>query len=440
MEYISRYIDSLLLQWKCQERRKPLLLRGARQVGKTSAVRHLAEQFDYYIEVDLNEQRQLHTLFEQGLSPEQIAMQMGVILEVPVVAGRTLLFLDEIQACPAAINSLRYFYERFSDLHIIAAGSLLEFTLAELSSFGVGRVESVFMYPLCFDEFLLAVGQQMLLSVIRQASYDKPLVQPVHEKAVQWVRLFMLIGGMPEVIAYYRDTKDLLGCQRLLDTLIVSYADDFKKYSRQANPLLLNKVLLSVAEQHAGKFVYSHVDRLERVLNIKAALQMLCRAGLVIPVTGTAGNGVPLEAEVNDRYRKMLVVDTGLMQRLLHLDVTPTLIDGSADVVNKGVLAEAFVGLELMKQQSAFAPAQLYYWQREERNALAEVDYLAEVKGKVLPIEVKAVAGGRMRSLQMFINAKKTEYGVRLSLDNFSKEGNIRAYPLYAVRNIFINN
>jgi len=439
MEYISRHIDDVLRQWKDDIHRKPLLLRGARQVGKTCAVRHLALQFDYYAEVDLNEQRKLHVLFEQDLSPQQIAAQLGVLLDIPVVAGKTLLFLDEIQACPAAINSLRYFYERFPELHLVAAGSLLEFALAELPSFGVGRVQSVFMYPLCFNEFLPAVGQTALAEAISHASPAAPLVEPVHEKAVQWLRVFMLIGGMPEVVASYSRRQDLVKCQQVLDGLIVSYMDDFKKYSRRANPLLLQKVLYSVAEQHTGKFVYSRVESTERTALIKEALQMLCMAGLVIPVTASAGNGVPLGAETKENFKKMLLLDTGIMQRMLHLDVSSMLIEKEADVVNKGILAEVFAGLEQVKAQSPYAPAALYYWQREERNALAEVDYLAEIHGRVVPVEVKAGTRGTMRSMQMFLQLKHGDYGVRLSLENFSSYDNVRAYPLYAVANLLHN-
>ncbi|MBO4739347.1 MAG: ATP-binding protein [Bacteroidales bacterium] len=437
MEYIEREIDKVLLQWKNQLHHKPLLIRGARQVGKTYAIRHLAKQFEYYVEIDLNEHYDFHVLFQQGLSPQQIAEQLSVLVNIPIVEKKTLLFLDEIQACPEAINALRYFYEKYPGLHVIAAGSLLEFTLAELPSFGVGRVQSIFMYPFCFNEFLRATGNASLCTAIKNASPQYPLSQPVHEKARQLLRQFLLLGGMPEVVATYVETQNIRECQQVLDTLIVSYTDDFKKYRKRANPILLQKALYAVAEQNTGKFVYSHVDRESRVDVIKEAVNMLCMAGLIIPVTHTSGNGIPLGAEMNEKYRKMLLFDTGIMQRLLHLEVANILLASDMDIINRGILAEVFVGLEIVKSQSCFLPASLFYWRREEKNAVAEVDYLIERNNAVCPIEVKAGAKGAMKSMRMFMQLKQIARGVRTSMENFAQLADADIYPLYAIANLF---
>ena len=189
MSYLERLIDKELLHWAKAEQHKPLLLRGARQVGKTSAVRHLAKNFKHYVEVDLNDQRELHQLFEQGYSPQQICQQLSVILDIPIEEGNTLLFLDEIQACPAAINKLRYFYEKMPQLHVIAAGSLLEFALRDLPSFGVGRIRSIFMYSFCYQEFLWALGKRTLADMVVQASPEQPLPELIHAKALEYLVL-----------------------------------------------------------------------------------------------------------------------------------------------------------------------------------------------------------------------------------------------------------
>ncbi len=291
--YYPRKIDDVLKKWAEATDRRPLLLRGARQVGKTTAVRNLGKQFSNFVEIDLNEKSQLHPLFDGKLSPQEITEQISLLEGQPIVAGKTLLFIDEIQACPDAINRLRYFYERYPELHVIAAGSLLEFALAELPSFGVGRIRSVFMYPFSFNEFLNAAGQGAFIEAIEKSGPEKPLSVPAHEKLLQLLRKFMIIGGMPEIVSHYLETKDINAARSLLDALITSYRDDFKKYRSKANPILINTVLDAVARQGQGKFVYSKVGQDIRTSQVKEALQTLILAGLVYPVTHTSANGHP---------------------------------------------------------------------------------------------------------------------------------------------------
>ena len=326
MRYLQRNIDKELISWSKDKFMKPLLLRGARQVGKTSAVRHLAESFEYYVEIDLNTRQDIHPLFNSGYTPQQICQQLSLIVGTPIVEGRTLLFLDEIQACPSAINSLRYFYEQLPRLHLIAAGSLLEFALRDLPSFGVGRVRSLFMYSFCFYEFLLALGRNDLVEVISKASPDQPLFDIVHKKVLEYFRLFLIIGGMPECVVQYVETQDALLCQRTLNELMVSYEDDFKKYHSRVPEGLLKDVLRSVALQGQGKFVYSQVDTTFRIPQIKEALEMLQMAGLIYSVVHTSGNGIPLYAEANEKYRRYIMMDTGLLQRFLGLNLQDILM------------------------------------------------------------------------------------------------------------------
>lgn len=278
MRYLDRFIDGELEKWSKSALRKPLLLRGARQVGKTSAVRHLGEKFKYYVEIDLNDQRELHTLFEKGYTPQQICQQLAVILDIPIEEGETLLFFDEIQACPAAINKLRYFYEKMPRLHVIAAGSLLEFALRDLPSFGVGRIRSIFMYSFCFQEFLWALGKRSLADMIVHATPSSPLPELIHTKALEYLRTFLVIGGMPECVSTYVQTENMLECQQVLNELMQSYQDDFKKYHEKVPVGLLKDVLRSVALQGQGKFVYAQVDTACRTPQIKEALNKIGRA------------------------------------------------------------------------------------------------------------------------------------------------------------------
>lgn len=306
MKYLDRFIDGELEKWSKSALRKPLLLRGARQVGKTSAVRHLGEKFKYYVEIDLNDQRELHTLFEKGYTPQQICQQLAVILDTPIEEGETLLFFDEIQACPAAINKLRYFYEKMPRLHVIAAGSLLEFALRDLPSFGVGRIRSIFMYSFCFQEFLWALGKRSLADMIVHATPFSPLPELIHTKALEYLRTFLVIGGMPECVSTYVQTENMLECQQVLNELMQSYQDDFKKYHEKVPVGLLKDVLRSVALQGQGKFVYAQVDTACRTPQIKEALNMLCMAGLVYSVVHTDSNGIPLFAEAKEKYKRYI--------------------------------------------------------------------------------------------------------------------------------------
>ncbi len=436
MRYLDRFIDKELLEWSRSESHKPLLLRGARQVGKTSAVRHLGENFKNYVEIDLNDRRELHALFEQGFSPQQICQQLSVIVDTPIEEGNTLLFLDEIQACPAAINKLRYFYEKMPGLHVVAAGSLLEFALRDLPSFGVGRIRSIFMYSFSYQEFLLAMGKSALATMVRQASPYTPLPDLIHSKALELFRIFLVIGGMPECVAKYVETKSMLECQRILNELMISYQDDFKKYHEKVPEGLLRDVLRSVALQGQGKFVYSQVDSACRTSQIKEALDMLCMAGLVYSVVHTDSNGVPLFAEAKEKYKRYIFMDTGLLQRMLELDLTDVLVSDDLKLVNRGALAETFVGTELVKNRSPYQNDNLYCWHREKKNSNAEVDYVISHGGVIYPIEVKSGLRGSMQSLRIFLEAKHLEKGIRTSLENFGAYDDILVYPLYGIGNV----
>lgn len=436
MKYIERKIDKELSEWKNQQERMPLLLRGARQVGKTSSVRHLGQQFKNYVEVDLNRHEDYHAFFGSGLSPQEICRQLSFAENKPIVPGETLLFIDEIQACPAAINSLRYFYEQYPELHVVAAGSLLEFVLAELPSFGVGRVRSAFMYPLCFEEFLTACGERLLAEAYREASPSQPLSETIHDRLVRRLKTFMVIGGMPKAVAAYVEHGDLNKCQMVLNDLYVSYFDDFKKYNRRVPSERVVSVLEAVARQRQGRFVYSNVNDNLTLPQVKQAVELLLKAGLIYSVKHTSANGIPLGAEVNDRYQRLAVFDTGLLQRILQLDLRDIYNISDVTLVNNGNMAENLVATELIKAHSCYEPCQLYCWHREKSGSQAEVDFVVQRGYDVIPIEVKAGTRGAMQSLRIFMAEKRLDYGIRTSLENFAQYDDIRVYPLYAISNM----
>lgn len=438
--YFKRSIDVELQRWMKETKRKPLLLRGARQIGKSSTVRNLGKSFKYYVEVNFDDRKELSQLFEKPLSPQEICDQLALFYRTPIIPGETLLFLDEIQMSRAALTRLRYFYEQYPELHLIAAGSLLEFAIAEMPSFSVGRIRSLFLYPFSFEEFITAFGDEMLVAAYRKASPEKPLSEIIHKQLVERLKIFLIIGGMPESVSEYVRTKNLLHSSQVLGDIIVSLKSDFAKYKERVPALRIAEVFNSVVRQAEGKFVYERVAESGSNVMIKQALELLIMAGLVYPITHTAANGIPLGAEINPKYRRVILCDTGLFQHILNLDVSQILITDDFQVVNKGALAEIFAGTELLKASSCYDEAQLYCWHREKSQSNAQVDYVIQHNNSVLPIEIKAGTKGAMQSLRVFMTEKHLTKGVRSSLENFSRYENISVYPLYAISNLMISN
>lgn len=453
--YIERYIDALLLEWKNSSSLKPLLLRGARQVGKSWAVKHLGESFTYYLEVNFEKRPDIKDVFERVHEVHDLANNLSLLYNVPVVAGQTLLFLDEVQDCPAAIKSLWAFKEDFPELHVVAAGSLLEFALQDLPSFGVGRIRSLFVYPFSFDEFLVAEGKSSWLEAKQQADNEKPLLMPLHNDIVQHYRTFLMVGGMPASVAAWVTTHDYRNCQTELDDIQLTYYDDFKKYAKKVDPTLLRNTLQSVILQIGNKFTYSKVDGSYRAEEVKKALKLLSDAGIVKRVSHTAANGLPLGAEVNEKFRKYSYLDSALLLRILDMDLggarqlTDLIVAGTAeDLVNKGGLAEMVLGWELIKYSSPRSQHDLYYWENTADGTRSEVDYIIARDMKVLPIECKSGTSGKMKSLHLFMHNKHLTDAIRCSLENFAllescdKKADdtvrrIQILPLYAISNLF---
>ena len=436
--YIKRNIDNHLQSWRQSVSRKPLLLRGARQVGKSSSVRQLGKQFDHFLEINFEkkEHQDAKKIFERNSSPKRIADELFAMFGIPVIPGQTILFLDEIQSCIPAISSLRFFYEEMPELHVIAAGSLLEFALEQVPSFGVGRIRSLFMYPLSFDEYLRAMGYTALADAAKKSSPDRPLSDALHHQCLHHLIRHIVIGGMPEVVATYAKGGSLHECQQVLDDLTTTYNDDFAKYKVRVPSSRLREVFLSIMEQTGNKFIYSQASQTIRHEHIKEAIELLVMAGVVHPVMHTSANGLPLAAELNHKFRKYVVFDTGVMQRFLGLDISNILLGDTLVQINKGAIAELFVGLEIIKSMPCNRPAYLYYWQREQRGSQAEIDYLVQQGDHIVPIEVKAGTRGAMQSLHLFMEEKKCVKGIRTSLENFGRVGNIEIYPMYGISTI----
>jgi predicted AAA+ superfamily ATPase len=434
--YYYRNIDTDLKEWMLSKNRKPLMIRGARQVGKSSSVKNLSTKFKYFIEINFDENQQYCKLFEQNLSVNEICQQISLIANTPVKPGETLLFLDEIQVCIPAISMLRYFYEKMPELHVISAGSLLEFALSEIPSFGIGRVRSLFMYPLSFSEFLLAMGEKSLNNEIAIATITRPLNDLVHQKFLLYYKKFLVIGGMPEAVSKYVSTGDLLEVQRVLNDLVIAVQADFAKYKSRVTAARLQEVFNAIALQVGQKFTYSYPNTTQSIAQVKEAIALLKMAGLVYAVTHSSSNGIPLGATINVKKTKYLIFDTGIFQRILGLNISDLMLSNDLNVVNKGSIAELYVGLELLKSESCYQKTELFYWQREAKNSQAEVDYVVQIDSKIIPIEVKSGTKGSMQSLYLFLKEKNLHKGCRLSLENFSTLQQLMIIPLYATHKL----
>lgn len=452
--YFKRIIDGYLEQWAKKKDHKPMLLRGARQVGKSTAVRHLGETFDNFVEINFERQPEYKKIFKRDLLVTRIVSEISAMCAMPIIPGKTLLFFDEIQECQEAIMSLRFFKEDMPGLHVIAAGSLLEFALAELPTFGVGRIHSMYMYAMTFDEYLEANGETLMLDYKRKASPDRPLPDPLHNKLIALVRSYFLVGGMPEVVGKWVETHDYLQCQEVQDDIISGYEDDFPKYRKKVDPILLRLTLRSVASQVTKKFSYAEVGGGYRAEEVKKALEMLLLAGICIQTVRTDANGLPLGSESDFGYRKMMILDSGLLLRLLNMSsvdvsrlTSDILTEDTAALVNKGPLAEMVAGLELLRYKTPNLRHDLYYWVRLAKNSQAEIDYIEARDGGVLPVEVKAGMRGGMKSLWIFMREKELVSAVRCSLENFGRfeyidpeDSNairkLEICPLYAISNL----
>lgn len=456
--YCARHIDKYLLEWKNSAKHKPLLLRGARQVGKSSAIQHLGESFDYFIEVNFEKRKELKRVFVENSNVKEIANRLSTLFNKPVIPGKTLLFIDEIQDCHEAIQSLWAFKEDFPELHVAAAGSLLEFALKEMPSFGVGRIRSMFMYPMSFEEFLTAEGKDSWVKAIHEASYDKPLAEELHTDLVQHFRAYLMVGGMPASVMTWVETQDYLQCADEQEDIQQTYYDDFVKYAKKIDPQLLRNTLHAVVMQAGKKFVYNRVEGGYKTDDIKKALGMLCDAGIIKLVQHTAANGLPLGAEINDKFRKYIYLDTGLMLRILDLELggaqqySSLILAGAAEeLVNKGGITEMVVGWEIVKNKSPRTQHDLFYWENLSEGTTSEVDYILAQDMKVLPLEVKSGISGKMKSLRLFMKKKHLDMAVRSSLENFGKltfveryddtaeevEKQIVIHPIYAISSLF---
>ena len=396
---MRRFIDDELLRWQDGKRRKPLILRGARQVGKTWSLKEFGKQrFESLALVDLERNPPLRRLFDGDLNAARICSDLEVLIRQKITPGKTLLFFDEIQACPRAITALRYFYEEIPELHVVAAGSLLEFALKE-ASFPVGRIQFLNLYPLCFAEYLEAIGNPA--AAIAVLGNPAEISLAVHELLRDELKRYFFIGGMPAAVEAYRENCSLQDAFEVQGEIGESYRMDFAKYTPQVDRYCLDSVFTSLAQSVGQQIKYSRLGQGYGNLILKKAFDALCLAQVARRIPSVDPSGLPLGASASAKIFKALMLDIGLMR---YLSGMPDDIEYAREdllAIYRGAMAEQFVGQEMLVSQQG----KLYYWNRQAKSSAAEVDYLAVIDGKIHPIEVKSGATGSLRSLHLFLSS-----------------------------------
>lgn len=433
---MKRLADWHLEKWKSDPYRKPLIIRGARQIGKTFSVRVLGKQFKNYVEINFEKVKELKPIFEKNLEPHRILMELKALLRQPIEPGETLLFFDEIQECPEAITSLRYFFEIIPSLHVIAAGSLLDFAIEKIG-IPVGRVSSLYLFPLSFMEFLVAAGYSMAARTILEHERGAPMSDTIHSLLLELVGQYLAVGGLPEAVDQWIRTKDPIESQKVHHRIADTYRQDFDKYAKKHQIKYLDVLFHQIPHFIGKQFKYSGVHGEYQKRELAPCIELLCRANMIHQVQHSAGHGLPLGAEVHLDWFKIIFLDVALCQSILGSDLSPWLLDAKNTFVNQGEIIEAFVGQELLCYSMSYVKPNLYFWKRDSRGSQAEVDYLYSVQGNIIPIEVKNKDGHSLQSMHLFLDAHpKSPYGIRFSSLNYSLFEKTDSRPLYAVSSL----
>jgi Predicted ATPase (AAA+ superfamily) len=426
-----RNIIEKLEEWDKRSNRKPLIIRGARQVGKTTVINLFAQNFDCFLSLNLEKDSE-RELFEKGASPEEVLSAVYLLKGLTKHSGRVLLFIDEIQSSPKAVAMLRYFYEEIPNLRVIAAGSLLETLINIHISFPVGRVEYLALRPCSFVEFLQALGETELKTVIENGALPSLL----HNRVMKLFNEYVLVGGMPEAVAVYALNKDMVAIRHIYETLLNGYRDDIEKYAKNETDKKVLRHILRYGWLYAGQRI-----KFERFANsnyksreVGDAMRALEKALVVELSYPTSLTAVPIQPQLQ-KSPKLLWLDTGLVNYVADLQ---TELFGSSDISEtwKGKIAEHIVGQELLAT-SDLVSTKRNFWTREARNSQAEVDFIYPYKGKIIPIEVKSGDNSKLKSLHLFMEESPNNIAVRFWNNSLSTDAitlpSGRQYTLYNV-------
>lgn len=432
---MKRDLLQYLAAWRTRPYRKPLIIRGARQVGKSWLINEFGKQFSNFVSINFEKAQQAHGIFSSDLDAGVILEKLALYSHQKIIPGETLVFFDEIQACPPALAALRYFKEELPELHVIAAGSLIDFILEKIGM-PVGRVQFLYLYPLSFAEFLSVNDRDDLRRYILTQNVDKV----IHQQILEYLKIYLWLGGMPAVVDAWLQHRDPAICQEIQSEIIQAYSQDFYKYANDKIIPSITKVFTSIPKQLGNKFKFVSVDADTHSITLKNALDLLIKAGIAYPCPHTAAHRPPLGADTNEKKFKVFFFDIGLAQNLLGLDIRKWLLTPFT-VSNIGAITEQFVAQELISYGRPQEKTQLYYWHREARGSNAEVDFVTQIGNEVIPIEVKSAKDGRMRSMHLYLETHpESPYGLKISENLFGQHNNIKEIPLYGIEAWEISN
>lgn len=430
---MQRRQSDYIKEWINRRTRKPLIIRGARQVGKTTLVRLVCEETGMrLIEVNMEDPQEFPVLLGQN-DPRKVFQAIALSRRISNIdPDKSLFFFDEAQHCPALVPFLRYCFERAPEYRVILTGSLLEFTLAaDNYSFPVGRVEFLYLGPMTFEEYLSGTGNHNAVELLQQTRVDEPLNEALHNTFLNHLRDYLIVGGMPESINTFRETQSWLEVERVKQTITTTYQADFHKYAGKADIHLLNQVVSAIPLHLGKKIIYSRLAQGRRSEQVREAIDLLELARVIQRCYHSSGDGLPLAAQQKNNHFKLLFLDVGLIQSMLGISLTAIEATREINEIAKGSLAEQFIGQHLMYDRPMFEMPGIHYWERQVKHSSAEVDYLVPLEQDVLPVEVKSGHKGHMKSLQQFLREKNYDRALRFSsgpllLRDYKYDGNHR--------------
>ena len=426
-----------LIEWKDSKRRKPLILTGVRQCGKTYLLKEFgSEYFDNFCYINFESAGKYSAIFEYDYDVKRILREIELAENVKITAGKTLLIFDEIQECPKAITSLKYFCENLQELHLVCAGSLLGVAIKkENISFPVGKVNRMQLYPMSFKEYLQAVGEGKYIELFNDWNINREIPELYTVPLERHLKNYYIVGGMPEAVKEFAESGDYAEVAKIQDEILSDYSDDFSKHAPISEIEKIRMIWDSIPKQLAkenNKFVFSHVKEGKRAHELEAALQWLKNSGLVHLVELVQNAELPLSSNADSTYFKVYMADSGLLCRRLGLSYKNILEENTALSTFKGAITENYVLQELIVQNKV-----PYFWRSGNT---AELDFIFEEDGNVIPVEVKAATNTQAKSFKQFCKKYQNKTGFKLSLKNIAEndcEGtNVVSLPLYLLWNI----
>lgn len=415
---MNRKIIVNLCEWFKREDRKPLIIRGARQVGKTWLVRHLASKLNLdLLQLNFERDSKLKAPFKDN-DPEKTILQLESFFNKDIEPKQTLLFLDEIQAAPELLSKLRWFAEEKPELAIIATGSLLDFALEDHKfSMPVGRINYMYLEPMSFEEFLLAQNQNKLHEFLSNFELKDKIPEIIHDRLWQFLREYIFIGGMPSAVNSWVQNKSFTKVNEVHQNILATYRDDFSKYAKRISVERLDDIFRAVPRLLGKKFKYSLINRNIRFESLKNALNLLCKARICHKVFSCFANGIPIDADIKENIFKVIFLDIGLVSAAMGLSISEMNKFSELRLTNEGGISEQLTGQLLRTIVPNYMDPKLHYWVREKAGTESEIDYLIQHNNKIIPIEVKSGTTGTLRSLHTFMKAKGLKKAIRLNSD-----------------------